>query len=102
MPGQPERGWWREAEWAELETDMFLGGTEFRERGTPGAWSLSEAYCPGLDIVERLRAVTVEHRAVAVFDVPHEESVVAWYLFGGISKSAGDTLEVVALERVWS
>ncbi len=91
VPGQPERGWWRAATWAELEANLQV-------RAAKPPWSQSVS---SRDLLAHLRAAVEHPRVVAVFDIPDEASVVAWYLLGGVSITSG-CLELVALQRVWS
>lgn len=97
----PQRGFWRRSDLVELEQDLSGRASEYLNSGTSDARLLYERHIPGRLLVEHLQKALIEPVALALHQVPSDESVVVWFAIGGISKSSGQ-LEVMVVQRVWS
>jgi len=97
----PERGFWRHVALEDLTTDLNGRSAEYLASGTADARLLFARHVPGAEIVQRLRQFVVEPLAIALHQVPSDESVVVWFAIGGVSKVSGQ-LELMLVERVWS
>ncbi|MGH1345622.1 MAG: hypothetical protein ACRBN8_28920 [Nannocystales bacterium] len=96
VPGQPERG-----HWCPAPLDEVAKTFEARVARRDVQEGQHVRVRPGTLLVAHLRKAIVEPVALALHAEPTDESVVVWFIVGGISKTSG-RLEVFLSERVWS
>jgi hypothetical protein len=96
VAGAPERGSWREVPLEELAGVLMAYASHTDSQGLR-----RERTLPGSALTARLRETVHEPLVLALYAEPTSESVVVWFVAGGVSKTSGQ-LECLLTERVWT